>query len=230
MMRGATQARIELMDAVGGLSAAMTVPLRVVEEVGLGATCDDMHAVLLPLVCGSSTTCEAPPEVAGACAGAAAIAAPAPTTVTTPAMVTGAFAGGAGVFTGSCGPTTESELIYTVSVPAGGVDLLATTNLPGTGATDTVLYARGTCADPLTELGCADDVSRDVLSSEIELRDLAAGTYTIFVERYAGTTGADFALQVSLRPVLATGATCDPAGVMNRCAAGACVSATMTCP
>jgi hypothetical protein len=41
-------------------------------------------------------------------------------------------------------------------------------------------------------------------------------------------SGAPFAMEVSLRPVLASGATCDMTGANNRCAGGACAGGT--CP
>jgi hypothetical protein len=55
----------------------------------------------------------------------------------------------------------------------------------------------------------------------------------VFVEDYGGVaemTTTRFELRVSLRPVLATGAPCDPDGVNDRCAAGACPAGTMVCP
>jgi len=90
---------------------------------------------------------------------------------------------------------------------------------------------RADCTDPASEVACNDDIdyAGGTVSSSLEARDVAAGTYTLIVEQYgSGTTTAPFSMKVSLRPVLAMGAACDMAGVMNRCAGAACAAGT--CP
>jgi hypothetical protein len=53
----------------------------------------------------------------------------------------------------------------------------------------------------------------------------------VFVEPYMAGMATAFTLEVSLRPVLGSGAACDPAQLRNRCATGACPSgATPVCP
>ncbi len=53
---------------------------------------------------------------------------------------------------------------------------------------------------------------------------MAAGAYTVFVVKagHPSETPIPYEVEVSLRPVLGTGAACDPAEVTNRCGAGAC--------
>ena len=78
------------------------------------------------------------------------------------------------------------ETIYTLTIPDGTFDLLLTTDLPGTGDTDTIVYVREVCEDSGTEVGCNDDLEPRMLQSEIEAFNLAGGTYSIFVERFGG--------------------------------------------
>jgi hypothetical protein len=204
--------------------------VRVLNEVGLGATCDDTNVCATGLMC-TSAVCTAPAEVTTACAGATAIAVTPPTTTTTTGSATGSLAAGTGVLMGSCGPTEGSEALYTVTVPAGSFDLIARTDLDGTMDTDTIVYVRSTCADPLTEVACNDDVGGGVLGSRAEVTDASPGTYTIAVEPYGeGAADQPFELEVGLRPILAAGTACDPAGEMNRCAGMPCDASSMMCP
>jgi hypothetical protein len=102
---------------------------------------------------------------------------------------------------------------------------------PGTPPIDTVIYVRRTCVDPSTEIACIDDL--DGLRAHVEILAIPAGTYAIFDERYGMMTAMPVTvpLTVTLRPVLATGAACDPAGAMNRCAMGPCPAmGTAVCP
>jgi hypothetical protein len=143
-----------------------------------------------------------------------------------------------GIATGQgCEYTADAtEKVLAVTVPAGTFDLLATTNLAANPPElDTVLYVRTTCENETTELVCDDDYAGapdgDYRSVAI-VENVPAGTHFVFVDGYApfdATTS--IALELRLRPVLATGASCDPAGVMNRCASGACpTGAPATCP
>lgn len=124
-----------------------------------------------------------------------------------------------------------AETIYSVQVPTGlQVDLLVTSEQPGTADTDTIVYIRSECVDGTTELACNDDRASGDLQSDLEARNLGPGTYFVFVEAYGGvpTGTAPFELQVTARPVLASGATCDDAEVRNRCAGAPCSGGT--CP
>jgi hypothetical protein len=133
------------------------------------------------------------------------------------------------------GATAGLELLYGVTVPAGDFDLEVSTAGTRTGAADTVLYAMRTCgdtsADPLTF--CHDDANYpDDLTSVVTIEN-ATGSYTFAVELYAEapiTADVPLGITFRLRPVLASGAACDPMGVENRCATSACPSATMLCP
>jgi hypothetical protein len=226
----ATQAEVQLIDDGFGVGAAMTLMVRAVNEVGFGEACDMDNICAETLTC-TAATCQATAEVTAACAAATPIVVTPPTTTTTTATASGMFAAGAGALAGSCGPT-GSESIHTVTVPAGSYDLLARTDLAGTADTDTILYVRSTCQDPSTELACNDDIdfAAGTISSAVEVMDAAAGTYSIVVEPFGELdAAAPYELEVALRPVLATGAACDPMGVMNRCAGGAC-PAGMVCP
>ena len=49
---------------------------------------------------------------------------------------------------------------------------------------------------------------------------MAKGAVGVRVTASSGPGSTTFSLSVSLRPVLATGAACDPAQVQNRCGAG----------
>ena len=227
----ATQAEVQLIDAGFGIGASMTLTVRAVTEVGFGDACDMDNVCAASLTC-TAGTCQASAEVTAACAAATAIVVAPPTTMTTTATATGMLAAGAGALEGSCAPTGGGEAVHTVVVPAGSYDLLARTDLAGTGETDTVLYVRSTCQDPSTELACNDDIdfAGGVVSSAVEVMDAAAGTYTIAVEPFNEIAAAEpYEIEVALRPVLATGAACDPMGVQNRCAGGAC-PAGMVCP
>lgn len=227
--RMVARARIVLTDATGLESAPLTVDATVVTLAAFGEMCDAMRVCRAPLVC-TAGTCQASPEATAACAAATAL-----TLTGTPATtsVMGMLAAGpSALFTGSCGSTMGGpEALYTVTVPAGTWDLLVSTANPGTPMdTDTVLYARRTCADPRSEAICVDDDMG--LRSRFTLLDAAPATYTVFVERYGGVpamTSITYELTATLRPVLAAGAACDPMGVMNRCSTGAC-PAGGTCP
>jgi hypothetical protein len=241
-----TQASTRLIDASFGIGEPMTLTVSPATEVGLTVACDATNVCVYPLVCGTTTMeCEAPPAIATACGAATAVTVATPTTTTTTsAVLTGTLSTDRGVFRGNCpektatdsgGNTGLAEAVYSVTIPASPpVDLIATTGVAATMMTDTILYVRSACPDPTSELMCDDDIDLAAMNyqSAIEVRDAEPGTYTLFVEQYQGLATADapFGLQVSLRPVLATGAACDPAGVMNRCAMGACPAGTMMCP
>jgi hypothetical protein len=228
-MAGATQAAVSIYDRVFATSAPTTVPVVDAALVGIGETCDATNICAAPLTCESSV-CEAPADVVTACGAATDVTVATPTTTLTTASITGSIDMGTGLFAGRCAATPGLEALYTVDVPAGMFDLVANTDRPGTAMdTDTVVWIRSECADPTDEVACSDDIGMMMLHSNAVVMNAEAGTYTIGVEIFGGATAATaFELEVGLRPVLATGATCDDAGVMNRCAGGAC--ATGTCP
>ncbi|WP_236516050.1 hypothetical protein [Sandaracinus amylolyticus] len=235
-MRSAMVSRVVLraFDSAFATSAPLEVEVEEAELVGLGEACDDEHVCRLPMTCGGDGTCTVTGPAAAVCTGATVIAIEAPTTTATTATVTGTTGAGYGHYEQGCAVGTGSrgaERAYSVVVPEGTFDLIATTDLPGTGSTDTILALRAVCPDSGTELACNDDAAMSNLQSTIEERDLAGGTYFLMVEMFGGIGSgtAPHALQVTLRPVLGAGAACDPAGVQNRCATGACPAAAV-CP
>lgn len=209
--------------------------------VGLGDTCNTENVCGAGLVCNATMmVCEPTPAATAACMGATAITIPAVTDtaqsgssmVTLPMGSTGTFTAPAGCAPGMGGdPTAGPERLFRVDVPAGNYDLTFQTDRPGTGTTDTVLYVRGECGDPTDSLGCMDDINTMgmMYGSRVTVMNATEGDYYAFVETYGGGGGA-VEIQATLRPVLATGAACDPAGVNNRCMTGACPAATMMCP
>lgn len=237
----ATQVDLSIYDSAAAQSSALRLPLVALTEGGTGATCDDTVRCRRPLVC-DAALCAPTPEYVALCAAATPVAIAIPTDMATTATVSGSAGAAADRFapftcTNSDGTrlaVTGGEVLYSVTLPAGTYDLTARTDVTGTASTDdTIVYLRRDCADPGGELACNDDLSAGGmdLRSRVDVRDLAAGTYHIFVEPFRGGTTVVFSLEVRLRPVLATGATCDPEQLLNRCAAGACLAgATPTCP
>ncbi|WP_169791340.1 hypothetical protein [Sandaracinus amylolyticus] len=235
-MRSAMVSRVVLraFDAAFATSAPLEVEVEEAVLVGLGEACDDERVCRLPMTCGGDGTCTVTGAAAAVCTNATAIAIEAPTTTATTATVTGTTGAGYGHYEQGCAVGTGSqgaERAYSVVVPEGTFDLIATTDLAGTGSTDTILALRSVCPDSGSELACNDDIAMSNVQSALEERDLAGGTYFLMVEMFGGIGSgtAPHALQVTLRPVLDAGATCDPAGVQNRCATGACPAAGV-CP
>jgi hypothetical protein len=231
----AVSARFRIYDRTGENSAeSIVAPFA--ERVGLGETCDGTETICnAGLVC-EATVCALPAAVVTACAAATALTLDAAPSATEPSVtaLTATIAVADGVLTAPCQPNTPStEALYTFTVPAGSFDLLVTTAGTTTGETDTVVYLMSTCGDTSAspEEYCADDVTAKTdLSSALEVRDIAPGTYTVAFEIYdALDAETDVDGTVTLRPVLDAGAACDPAGVNNRCSTGACPS-SMVCP
>lgn len=231
----APQARVAIVDDFGLVSDPMTVSITDVMESGRGESCATGFVCADGFEC-VAMVCEIPPAIVTYCASATPIAIT-PGTATTTASVTGTVAATAGMLTGSCGNTNGDEELYSVTVPAAvapitGYDLIATTDTAATADGDTILYVLGTCGDAATEGGCSDDITAMTnVASSVTVMNAATGTHTIAVEGYGVLAAAlPFGLDVSLRPVLATGEICDPTGAMNRCAGGACPATTPLCP
>lgn len=229
---GATAAILRVFDTGNASSAQLNVTITEANLVGFEDACDAMNACRSPMQC-ELGICQVFGPARTVCDSAIELAIETPTTVATSVRRSGTTGAGLGQYVPSCvdnpnGPI-GAERVYAVTVPAGMFDLLVTTNLPGSGTTDTILYVRSTCPDSGTELACNDDIGADPHSA-VEIRDIAAGRYSIFVERFGGLGSGSIPheLEVTLRPVLATGAACDDTGVTNRCAAGPC--AASVCP
>ncbi|MCC6876600.1 MAG: hypothetical protein IT378_20020 [Sandaracinaceae bacterium] len=243
-----TLAREDDADLLAGTASAARVRVTVVDRFDLESA--PMEADLTTVTvadrdaaCGPSAICADGLEcIAAVCTTPAACASATPIAITigstlATASAMGTIEPGLGASQGTCSDTFGSELLYTLTIPAAtapvtGYDVLLDTSNATTGAADTVLYVQSTCADATTEVDCSDDIDDETYQSELELRDLAAGAYTIAVELYGGADASTVVgLDVAVRPVLAAGQTCDPAGVMNRCSTGACpTTGTAECP
>ncbi len=207
-----------------------------------GQPCDATHACSEELTCapGMPHTCQPTPARASACGAATPIAVATPTTATTSASVMGVLMQGSGLFAGSCAPTLGLEDIYTVTVPdMVAVDLVLTTENAGSDPRgDTVVYVRTQCVEPATSMmgWCNDDhtgATPSTYLSRLVIEDAAPGDYAVFVEAYQGVQPdmtLRYELSASLRPVLPSGASCDPSEVRDRCAGDPCTAVGRTCP
>lgn len=230
----AASIRISVVDSFSLESATRVVPISDATEVALGASCDAMHLCAAPNEC-TAGTCQISASVSAACTDARAITLTAPvggTPSVRTEMVT-LIAGGGALSSPECVGLGD-EQVFAVTVPEGDADLIVTTNVPET-MSDTVLAARDVCVDASSETTCNDDypgAPDGDYRSEIEISNPGASTQTIIVNTYDVLDAPEtFSVAFRLRPRLAPGAACDPAGVMNRCASGACpaVGAAM-CP
>ena len=243
---GASFARVRIIDRPGVLSErVLTVPARPGSIVSLGETCDATHICGLELACDSVMMCAPAPDRVAACTAAPVLMLAAPTdgraTTTT---VQDVLTAGAGLFTAQCSNFSGGrEDLYLVRVPFGRFDVILTTDSEGSsGETlldpDTLLYVRRTCADATAVSALEDECNDDIAASTnqrstVTVLDVGGVDFTVFVEMYNGAPegpGVRYELATTLRPVLTSGASCDPAGVLNRCADAECVVATRTCP
>jgi hypothetical protein len=243
---GASFARVRIVDRPGVLSErVLTVVAQAGSIVSLGEACDATRICGLELACNSMSLCAPGSDRVAACGAASVVALEAPAdgraTTTTRQDV---LMAGAGLFTAQCSEFSGgTEDLYLIRVPVGRFDVILTTDSEGSsGETtldpDTILYVRRTCTDATAtsalEDECNDDITASVNQrSTVEVLDVGDVELTAFVEMYNGAPegpGVRYELAVTLRPVLDSGASCDPSGVMNRCAGAECVVATRTCP
>jgi hypothetical protein len=222
--------------------------------VGSGAACDGLRG---PAVCLGELECPSTGPTAGTCTpsplvtAACAAAAPVMLTEQPDGRRQGTFAvtieAGPGAFrypfqqcpegdVDSATPRTQGrEHVVRLAIPPGRWDVLATSR--GTTSLDTLLYTRTDCDDPESTNGCGDDIDVDAndLYTALEVRDqdggMAGSTLYLVSELWDGPTGATterFDVDVVLRPVRASGQTCDPMFVADRCAGMPCRGGT--CP
>lgn len=240
---GAASAYVRILDEPLSVSDVdVRTPLLGGTLVLSGATCDATHVCSEELTCAPGTphTCQPTPARASACGAATALSIPTPTTMTTSTSAMGVLMQGTGLFQGECAPTLGLEDIYTVTVPDMiDVDLVLTTESPGSdSAGDTVIYVRTQCVEPATSMTtwCNDDdtdATPSTYLSRLVIEDAAPGDYAVFVEAWQGVqpdTSLRYELSASLRPVLPTGATCDPTEARDRCTGDACDPTTRRCP
>lgn len=225
-----TQFGLRAYDQQYALSPELRVDVHEAVDTGVGGACDVSHICVTGLTC-TAGTCAATAAATGACGSAMDITIATPTDASTMAEVSGTTSAAASVFAGSCGGENGRANIWHVTVPAGDYDLQLTTDVAGTTG-DTLMYIRSVCVDATTELpmGCNDDINYPSNPhSRLSFRDIAPGDYFVFMESYDGSAVA-YHLQATLLPVLASGATCDPALVNYRCATGVCGASTHVCP
>lgn len=227
----ATQVRVYLFDGFELESASMTFDLVDVTESGLEGPCVEGESVCADALVCEEEVCVIPAATIAACDAATVVT----LTPGTPSVQTASIAASEGVLTASCGNTNGDEALYRVTVPAGAFDLIATTVRAANDieSVDTVVYVQSFCGDPSTEGedGCNDDfIEEEDFRSTVALSDVTAGTYTVGVEIWRGATEATTVeLAITLRPVLASGQSCDPTGVANRCADTECAGTPATC-
>jgi len=111
-----------------------------------------------------------------------------------------------------------------------GYDVLAHSRTPISQQLYTLyVYIRSRCDDPGAELACMSQLDQTYTANAVA-KDVAPGDYFIFHDAtsFSGSIGAPFPntyeLSADLRPVLASGQPCDPAGVANRCHGDACAA------
>jgi hypothetical protein len=228
----AASLRVSVVDELGATSAPRTVSIEDRVEVDYGEACDAMRFCVEPNVC-TAGICQATMAIRDACTAATTIPLVTPTTTATIAHQTAALPVGDGLFTGACAGG-GAERLFNVTVPAGRFDLIATTLVDGTRMMlDTAIHIRSVCGNQRSEVACSDDAGAEGdLRSRAEVESAAPGNYTVFIDTYAPLADARVAaFDVILRPVLASGAACDPMGVNNRCEGELCPAAgAAVCP
>jgi hypothetical protein len=224
-------ARVQALDALGNASAEIIEVTSVAAEIaGSGEACGGVRICDDGLECASGTC-----GVASAWARACAMARPVTLEVGTPLDLIGSIPPlTSAITTFECMTHSNGpEDVLAVSLPAGRFDLLASTNAPGTAQTDTVLYALARCDDPVSFLGCNDDVlsgGGTTFTSAITILE-APAALAIVVDTYAtGPTAQPYELTLTLRPVLDPGAACDWMEERDRCASGHCDASSNVCP
>lgn len=220
----ASAAILRVFDAAWATSAPLEVPIEEAPLVGFGEACDEENVCRAPMTC-SAGACAATGAARAVCEGGTVVTIETPTDVATSTMLAGNTGAGMGQFEASCAegmPTIGAERVYIVAIPEGTFDLQVTTDLPGTGAIDTIVYVRRLCPDSGTELACSDDIAAGNFQSAVVVPDLTMGVVYVIVERNGGLAmgTVPHEIRFTLVPVRASGETCDVAGVTSRCATG----------
>ncbi len=223
----ATQARVTVHDRYYAPSASMVLDIHDVTETARGGACSADVICTDGYAC-VSDVCGIPAATTTACAAATELTLAADT----PATTTGTLSPGVGHAIGTCANTFGPENLYTVTVPAGAFDLIASTDNAASGDADTVVYIDTECGAPDSEVTCSDDANDVNYLSTAVVEDVDAGTYTIAVEIYGGPDEAtSYQLDVRLRPVLDAGAACDPNEIDDRCSTASCpTTGEAVCP
>jgi len=223
----AVEVEVIAEDSENLRSELVRVPIADARSSSLGEVCGPGEQALCAsgLRC-SGGTCSVPGDVARRCADPnsfVVFAAPGG-----PALMLGGTLelGGAPLFDSSCLPHDDGgrEDLHFVRVPReGSWDLVLEPH-----STTVYVHVRERCGDPSTELLCHD------LPNVAVVENAPAGDLAIVVEtnaRFDTPSTRAYSLDVRLRPVLPSGAPCDPAGRRNRCANDACPRLSdPTCP
>jgi len=121
-------------------------------------------------------------------------------------------------FGGSCGGEGRETVFRFTAPMAGQWSFLSA---PLEGSLDTVLYARSTCDDGETELGCNDDIVPQVrLDSSLQLTLEAGQQIYLFADTYGGSP-VPFYFTARTIPTAALGEVCDREGQRIGCPEGA---------
>jgi hypothetical protein len=228
-----TQALVRPFDAPNGIGEGMMVPLQEATVVGFNEACDEVTLCRAELECDATEmTCQPTAIVADACNNAQDVVlstieneAVTVTVMNNPRGMQSRFSPADGCV--PPGAAAGGESVYAFDTPPSlTFDLIVDADTAGTGATNTAVYVRnGLCFDQAAEIGCNDDASPGNTASTLELMDLTGGSYFIYAEDLVAMmppgSGAH-ELEITVRPVLDTGATCDPDELLNRCAVGPC--------
>ena len=195
-------------------SGRLRVPVRYVDRVGRGARCDGVSTACARELACVGGVCDLDPARAAACDDAPRVELEAPVDRATRRDVSAPFS--RSLLDPSCADEPAPEARLSVRVPEGRHDLSIVSR------TLLRISARSECADPGSELGCE--------VSGLELLDVASGPLALVLEPFGepASTGAEVTL--IMRPLLASGARCDPAGVESRCLAGTCDALAARCP
>ncbi|MCA9539179.1 MAG: lamin tail domain-containing protein, partial [Myxococcales bacterium] len=217
------------------LTVAIDCPCRGDDDCAEGLVCQGGDCVPPP-DCADDSDCPAPevcrqgecvppPPPDGTCAG------PFPLAVDDVAMGTTA---GVGVDLGDCGGNERAavpEVVYALTLEAAGTYCLNTRG----SAFDTVLYVRGECGAPGTQLACRNDnpgINGAGGQAALDLTLDAPGTVFVFVDGYSGLADrineGDYTLSVTEGicrppPECAPETEVDDCGAEQRCFEGQCV-------
>ncbi|MCA9541775.1 MAG: hypothetical protein KC620_22920, partial [Myxococcales bacterium] len=123
-------------------------------------------------------------------------------------------------FGGSCGgsgPTETDRVIKFTAPEAGAWQFFVTPRERFNERFDPILYARTTCDDPDTELGCNDDVAPGRLESQLRL-DLGQGEVVyLIVDTIRPLNANRFLVSARRIPIVGVGEACDVAEAQNGC-------------
>ncbi len=221
--------RVFAYDRRGARSATREVRVEEASEVGFGEACDELHLCRASYACVSGA-CAASSALEGLCRSATRVVLEAPTDGAPTIRELGLTLGpGDGIIDrASCGSAHGAEAILAVEVPDGALDLLATTELEANPASlDTLVSVRSACVSDTSELACDDDASGlpGDRRSRVAIEDARSGTYYVVVDVASPLeVASSVAMALTLRPVLASGETCDAEARLGRCASGPCTS------